>query len=190
MMRTLFFLILSLLPSAGVMLCRAQAPMDFASARHWCDTTALTGLSGIYVWPDRDAVVLLSPASSSPTDGRYRLTYLEGGDLRIAPGTAMGMLVPVTGTADFRLELYEDGDPSRVRRRKPAVRADAAKGDLRLSDSGIRLSFRPLAFIPGLSRILSVRSDSSLGSRARFMSRIYPLASDGSGAGSRWPRYF
>lgn len=185
-------ILLSILLSAALLPIRAAEPApSVASAREWCDTTAITGLTGIYVWPDREAIVLVRPASPGLPTPVYHLVCLESPDIYVPPGTLIGVLTPTAVGSSYKLEAYTGfNEKGGSRRQKYTAKADLSKGEIVLSSARLKTTVRPLSLIPGLRGILNVSRENPASSQPHAMTRIYPLSSAGRDNELLWPRYF
>lgn len=186
------YFILTLILSAVLLPMRAAEPaLSVASAREWCDTTALTGLSGIYIWPDREAIVLVRPASANVSNPVYHLICLESPDIYAPPGTLIGVLTPTAAGSSYKLEAYSRFDEKgESRRNKYTAKADLSKGEIVLSSARLKATVRPLSLIPGLRGIVNLSRENPASSQPHALTRIYPLSASGRDNDLLWPRYF
>ena len=167
------------------------APVTLAEARLWGDTTAVRGLSGIYVWPDEQAVVLLRPASSGLHAGMYEIINIESEQIYTAPGQQLGMLVPTSADTDYKITVYSDFDShGNARKHSYSAKADMSKGIVSVRRKRLNVTFRPLSLIPGLGRLVYLRTDNAGTRLEHGLNRVYPPSTDKGTPSSYWPRYF
>lgn len=170
--------------------------MDYDSAVHYCDSVPLRGPEGIYVWPDRGAIVLVRANSSNAdmalTPGSYEIIALQCTDILIAPGQTLGYLFPSADAEEYTLHLYSHISESGLTvPKRYAAKYDPMQSSFRIKGRRMQLTVNPLALVPKLRSLLRLKIDNPLSDIPDGLRRLYPPpAPTPNNPSLPFPRYF
>ena len=170
-------------PTSG----RVYLDMNMERATAYCDTAAIRGIEGIYLWADRDAVVLLRATRkmhSAATE--YEIVNIESSDIMYAPGAVMGYLYPTGATDAFHAYLFDNIEPDKaVKPKHKSAKYTSSDHSIKFDGKQTKLSFNPLAIIPRVRSIMRIKQTDPLADLPDGLLLIYPVTN----ASLPFPRY-
>lgn len=172
------------------------------AAKNYCDTVALRAPEGIYVWPEKGAVVLIRrcdevssrPNYSSPLDvpDAYSITAIETSDILIPPGTTLGYLYPSADAKSYHLYIYGKADESGLSvPRRMAAEFNPMQQTFNFKERKTSVTFNPLALIPRMRSFLRINTNNPIKEIPGGLRRIYPVPNPTpNNPALPYPRYF
>lgn len=145
-MKLLSLIILVLLPFSG-----GAAVTDLKSAEEYVNASARFPVEGL--WRDTDdrcTVLIMHSASLGSVNGSYDIIMMQDDNGMTAPGTLIGTAAPTASPDKFRVEYAGSF-------RKFAASLSKDNNFLTLESDRIEATLHPLALLPRLRRIVSIR---------------------------------
>ncbi|MCM1320285.1 MAG: hypothetical protein NC217_07900 [Muribaculaceae bacterium] len=166
---------------------RLYSDMTMDGAVAYCDTAAIRGIEGVYLWADREAVVLIrSTRKLRSASVEYEIVNIESADIMYPPGAVMGYLYPTGSANDFHAYLFDSVGTDKARKPKhKAAKYNTSEQSIRFEGKQTKFTFNPLALIPRVRSILRIRQIDPMAELPDGLLLIYPV----SPASITYPRY-
>lgn len=168
---------------------KVYTDISMKAAQTYCDSVALRGPEGIYVWPERNAVVLVRTSrniKSAPTE--YEIVNIESADIMCQPGAVLGFLFASGTTSDLHAFLYPDTDLDKsVKAQHVAAKYDVSDRSIRFIGKSWKFTYNPLALFPTVRSIFRIYRENPMKQIHDGLLRIYPQT--GADASIIFPRY-
>lgn len=162
---------------------------DMGLAREWCDSRILDNVEGIYLFPEDNVKVLVRRTDLREKGKDYEILVIDSDDCRLESGQLIGYLGVTIDPERFRMKLF--GSKQLGHTVNAAVCSARLKRDgeiMEIESRGMKTSLNPLAFLPGLRRLLNIRIKDPSSDLPVGMIKIYP-GYDGEGSLKSNPRY-
>lgn len=162
-MRSVFILMLIIMP----LLSRAAVP-DLKSAEEYIDSSARFPVEGI--WRDTDdsrTVLIMHSTPLGSVNGSYEIIMMQDDNGMTAPGTLIGTADPTASPDKFKVSYT--GSAKRF-----AASLSNDNNFIILESDRIEASLHPLALLPRLRRIVSIRMRRPASDLPKGYVRIYP----------------
>lgn len=181
----------------------AQEVFDMGAAREICDSLPLSGIEGVWLYPDDRVTVLIirNPRLSSTEFTTYKMTVVETSDCNLHPGDRLGTLTESAEAGKYNIELFTERKNGLLLKPR-TCRAEISKDGESIifkkdkNKLNFRLTINPYTLLPGLWKIFRTNvstspfntTSSSSPVPAAGMIKIYP-SYDGNMSSRRSPRY-
>lgn len=161
---------------------------DLQAARHWCDSSPLDRIEGVWEFPDDGVRVLII---RSVGQSGYELRVIEGADGKFEPGDVIGIVEPTTDPVRFAVRMRTRiGGPLKSLKSWKKCAARLTTGDMALDVAAESrgINWNLLGFLPHFWRIARMRHSDPQAALPHGLVKIYP-SYDGNGSSRFNPRY-
>lgn len=150
--------------------------MDLDAARAYCDSMPIRDPEGIYVWPEKGAIILLRAcAHTGGIPSAYEMINLESADILMPPGQVTGYLYPSPAAEDYHLYLYGATDREGASSpRHLAATFEPMQQSFKFKGRKTSVSLNPLSLIPHLRSLMRVKTENPAAAIPDGLRRIYP----------------
>lgn len=161
-------------------------PHDMEEARALCEEMPVSGIEGIWEYPeDRVKVLVLREGNG----GKYSISVVESDDCSLRPGEKIGYMEGGTDPDKYKMTLYTTRKSGRLADPRECLATYNENNEaIRVEKASVRISLNPSWMLPKFWRMVKVRVKDPLAGYPEGMIRIYP-SYDGNGSSRRQPRY-